>query len=258
MVKPNYICVGVQKAGTSSLRNYLNQHPMIYCHEKELKFFFYFKKNSLNNSINYKNIKGYENKFQTDKPIVGEKSPCYSCLFYAIDRIHKYNPDIKLILLLRNPILRAYSAFNMFTQLDNSLGKMNPNKILNYFEKTAKNIKNLKDINRNGPYFIERGFYDEIIEYIYSKFPKENIYIGISEEIKKNKLYYYNEIYEFLGAKKLDTIESSDHHIREYKIPISKELAKFLYTIYKPHIEKLYKILGRRIESWEKYYETLE
>ena len=254
MVKPNYICIGVQKGGTTSLINYLNQNPMIYCLYDELHFF----DQKSGNKLSKKDIINYENLFKTNKKIVGVKTPSYCYLFYAIDRIYNYNPDIKLILILRDPISRAYSHFNMFTQKGRFHQDSTKENILEYFKKIASNLKNLKDISRNGKYFIERGFYDEIIEYIYSKFPKENVYIGISEEIKKDKINSYNQLYEFLGAKKLYTIKDTDLHIREYKTPISKELAKFLYTIYKPHIEKLYKILGRRIESWEKYYETLK
>lgn len=58
----------------------------------------------------------------------------------------------------------------------------------------------------NKNYFIIRGFYHEILEYILSKFSRDNLYIGINEEINK-KLKYYNEIYEFLGATKLEKIK---------------------------------------------------
>ena len=63
-----------------------------------------------------------------------------------------------------------------------------------------KKIKKLHELKSNGNYFIIRGFYDEILEYILSKFPRDNVYIGISEEINKNKLKYYNEIYDFFRS----------------------------------------------------------
>ena len=111
----------------------------------------------------------------------------------------------------------------------------------------------------NGSYIVIRGFYDEILEYILSKFSRDNLYIGISEEINKNKLKYYNEIYEFLGATKLTKINDTlNTHIREYTKKIPKKLEKYLYNIYKPHNEKLYKILGRKIDSWENYYYGIE
>lgn len=88
--------------------------------------------------------------------------------------------------------------------------------ILKFFAK-QENDK-LTDKNSNDTYsHIVRGFYDEILEYILSKFSRDNLYIGISEEINQNKLKYYNEIYEFLGETKLKKInETLNTHVREY------------------------------------------
>ena len=55
------------------------------------------------------------------------------------------------------------------------------------------------------------------IEYILSKFPRQNLYIGISEEIKQNKLIEYNKIITFLGSKKMNNINNVDTHIGTYK-----------------------------------------
>ena len=104
---------------------------------------------------------------------------------------------------------------------------------------------------------IERGFYDEILEYILSKFKRKNIYIGISEEINNDKLKYYNEMFEFLGAKKLDEIMENNVNVKTYAKPIPKEVERRLYNVYKPHNEKLYEILGRKIDIWEQYYESI-
>ena len=157
---------------------------------------------------------------------------------------------MKLILILREPISRAYSQYNM----DNS----NTNSFLNNVMK-YKDI-NLKDIKSNteNPYNIVRGFYDEHIKYILSKFPKKNLYIGISEEIKINKNYEYNKIFNFLGCTENILINlDQDARIGKYEKNISNDDAKVLYDIYKHHNEELYKILGRKIYIWEKYYESL-
>ena len=123
---------------------------------------------------------------------------------------------------------------------------------------SEENIR-LSEIKSNGGYMVVRGFYDEILEYILSKFSRDNLYIGISEEINQDKQKYYNEIYEFLGATKLDKISDTlNVHVREYTKKIPKKLEKYLYNIYKPHNEKLYKILGRKIDSWENYYNQLK
>ena len=254
-MKANYICIGVQKGGTSSLINYLNLHPEIYMQRKEKHF---FDRKLSYGELSDEDIKKYEESFKTTKTIVGEKSPSYCYLRYAIDRIYNYDNNMKLIIILREPISRAFSQYNM------SLN--NKNKNLN--DKTDEEIFNqiileekikLNELTSNGGHFVIRGFYDEILEYILSKFSRDNLYIGISEEINENKLKYYNEIYEFLGATKLNKVSDTlNIHVRKYTKKLPKKLEKYLYNIYKPHNEKLYKILGRKIDLWEDYYNQLE
>ena len=186
MPVPNFICIGVQKAGTSSLINYLNQHPDIFMALDELHFFDKPKNYILENN----DFSRYESNFNTDKQIIGEKTPSYNYLQFAIDRIHKYNSNMKLILILREPISRAFSEYNMYLKFNNKkLSDVSEKEILKIFKEEEKH--NLDELENNGAYFIVRGFYDEIIEYILKKFKKENLFIGISEEIIQNKLSQY-------------------------------------------------------------------
>jgi len=242
---PTFLCIGVQKGGTTSLINYMNQHPQIYMRSGESHFFD-------NLTLSEKSVIHYESTFSPgSKTIIGEKTPSYCYLQYAIDRIHKYNPNLKLIILLREPVSRTYSQYNM--NFPDKLDSFLSNILLD------KNV-NLHEITLNNPhgYNIVRGFYDQQLDYILSKFPQENVYIGISEEIQKNKNKEYNKIFKFLGAESEIVVdETVDCHILKYKTPIKKEDARALYDIYKPHNERLYEKLGRRIEIWEDYYAKL-
>ena len=113
---------------------------------------------------------------------------------------------------------------------------------------------NLSSIENNQNCYIIRGFYDEQIEYILSKFDKKKIYIGIAEEIAMDKNKEYNKIFNFLGVESKTNIIDEDSFIGTYKYDITMNIKKKLYEIYLPHNKKLYNILGRRIEVWEKYY----
>ena len=109
-MKPNYLCIGVQKGGTSSLNSYMNYHPQIYMVRGERHF---FDTKLSDGELTKKDIEIYENSFKTNKLIIGEKTPSYNYLRYAMDRIYNYDKNIKLIILLREPISRAFSQFNM-------------------------------------------------------------------------------------------------------------------------------------------------
>ena len=112
---PDFLIIGYQKCGTTSLYNYLAQHTNIApAGRKETHYF----------SISYwRGINWYKSYFPTiftkkkkggktnGKFITGEASPQYIYHTYSLDRIQKTLPNVKLILLLRNPIDRAYSAY---------------------------------------------------------------------------------------------------------------------------------------------------
>ena len=256
--KPNYICIGVQKGGTSSLIEYLNHHPEIFMASRELHFF----DKKCSRPYSNEEIMKYEGNFsKTNKPIKGEKTPSYCYFRYAMDRIYNYDKNMKIIILLREPISRAFSQYNMLldSKSGRDLNSVSETEIMDTF---AVSWQTLQQAHKTSGWdmksLITRGYYDEILKYVLSKFPRQNVYIGISEEINENKLKYYNEIYEFLGASKLHKIdEYANTHIRTYKKPIPKSLEKYLYNIYKPHNERLYKILGRRIDKWEDYYNEI-
>ena len=123
MKLPHFIIVGAQKSGTTWLGRILGQHPDIYFCPKEIDFFSY-------QSNLVKGLKYYSTYFERSKKgqIIGEKSPSYlNCIdgkrFYLtenIDEIIKDNlPDVKIIIILRDPVKRAISAYNHNVRLNN-------------------------------------------------------------------------------------------------------------------------------------------
>ena len=120
---PNFLIVGAAKSGTSSLHNYLNQHPDVFMPSftpdgvkvKEPRFLIKEKiQKRLQKGIwNYEDYKLlFENV--TNETAIGEATVLY--LYYhneAIKNIKKYlGEDVKIIIMLRNPIYRAYSAYS--------------------------------------------------------------------------------------------------------------------------------------------------
>lgn len=250
--KVNFLCIGTQKGGTTSLQKYLcackGVPNDIYFNKKELHFF-----NSTD--LTEESISEYEKNFdpKENHTLIGEKTPEY-CFPYAIDRIYEYNPNMKLLFFLREPISRCFSEVNM----NNQKFDIDMDDLFKWLA-NADDGKTITDVNGMSAFYNLRGFYDEFIEYIYTKFPKENVYIGISEEIKKNKDKEYKKIFDFLGCnydKNIDinTWDIEDLHVREYTTEMPERVRKDLYNLYKPHNENLYKILGRRIEVWEEKY----
>jgi hypothetical protein len=111
----DFIICGTQKGGTSALDAYLREHPEIcMADHKEVHFF----DNEDNFSRSKPDYSKYHSHFspKTTHNIVGEATPIYMYWNDAPRRIWEYNPNVKLIVLLRNPIERAYSHWNMERQ----------------------------------------------------------------------------------------------------------------------------------------------
>ena len=253
-MKPNYLVIGVQKSGTTSMIDYFNQHPQIFMVDDEVHFFS--EKKFFNIKNKNKNIKFYEEylnkKNYKNKRFVGEKTPSYSFLLFSIKNIYNTYPKIKLIMILREPIQRAFSQYMMVCNRKN----IKPSN--NHFYKTIKSLEKiqLKNITSiSNFYYLQRGYYDIQIENIYKYFPKKQLYIGVFEKIIKNQKKEYNKIYKFIGAKEDNSINYSRISRKgEYSFELSTKNKKYLYSFYKNHNEKLYEILGYKINEWEDYY----
>jgi hypothetical protein len=238
----DFICIGVQKGGTCSLHNYLNQHKDIKMYPREIHYF---------DNRNKMDKNTYLKKFNFKYKIVGEKSPSYITDISHLKKIYDFNPNIKIIILFRDPISRFFSHINH--SIDNK--KYENISFDDIFKNETSNIDTKKKTSS-----IKRGYYDIQLENVYKIFPKKNIYIGISEEIKNNKQIEYNKILNFLGVEsiKLKLDDNLDKNVRAYNFNIKIEDEKKLFKIYNPHIENLYKLLGKKIDIWEEKYKLLQ
>lgn len=246
---PDFLIAGVQKGGTTSSIPYMSQHPNIHMANEELHFFWDTNK--------YKRgLCFYEDSFKIKNGctdcLVGEKSPDYSVLGYALDRIYENCPNTKLILFLRNPIDRAYSAWNMHKS------DKNRSESRTFREATEEDVQwadPLKWAKNNGTMYVRRGYYIDQIEYICNKFGRENLHIAISEKCreKTSLLEQYNGIFNFLGVSEMTKDEfrtGQDRHISKYETPISEEDREYLRKIYEPYNKRLFDFLGYEIKEW--------
>jgi hypothetical protein len=249
-MKPNFLIIGVQKSGTTSIIEYFNQHPDIYMFHNEIHFFDTTK--YLKGKKYYESL--FKKKYIKNKKYIGEKTPSYSFIPFVIQNIYNMYPKMKLIMILREPIQRAFSQYMMVCK------NLNIKPSNEHFYNTIKSIENIK-LNQitsiNGYFYLQRGFYDIQIQNIYKYFPKKQLYIGVFENIIQNQSYEYNKMFSFIGSKKYDKINYDTIYRKgNYEFELSFDNKKYLYQIYKKHNQKLYKILGYKIQKWENYYKN--
>ena len=104
---PNFLIIGAQRSGTSSLNHYLRQHPQVFMAPgKELRFF---------NRNFERGLGWYEAHFEDScgARAVGEATPSYMYEGVAVLRMAEVLPFVRLVAILRNPVARAYSHYQM-------------------------------------------------------------------------------------------------------------------------------------------------
>src|SRR6266542_4362845 len=113
-VLPNTFIIGVQKAGTTTLDDWLSQHPQIYCYEslKDVHLFARFKSMAEIEQRLMKEPASYKNQ-----PVILQSAVNYIFYPQLLESIAQFKPKAKLILILRNPVDRAISSYAYFKKM---------------------------------------------------------------------------------------------------------------------------------------------
>jgi hypothetical protein len=251
MKLPDFLIIGAQKCGTTSLVNNLNKHPEIRMCEfsqgsgSEVHFF--------DRDIMYqRGLDWYGSLF---KPgfICGEKTPEYMYDDKAIFRIRQDLPGVKLIVCLRDPVKRFISQLNM---------RNKANKIS--FEEAIKN-----------PEYVGRGMYYNQLKKVLDHFPEEQVHITVMDEVLKDEksllerdgvsstgfksednsntaIKRMSEIFRFIGVDIKDlNLQYEMMFVNKYDITISEDQLRRLRGVYSKENERLFNLLGYRVDSWE-------
>ena len=205
---PDFFIVGAARSGTTSLYYYLNEHPQIYMPAlKEPWFFSHFGENSeIDKKWAHKVVKKVDDYFKLfpqsdcEGKVCGEASISY--LYYhkqTISNLKKFYGDklkgLKIIIILRHPVERMHSQYNMFE-------KDAGNEILPFEEAIKPHI--IKERLEKGfdPFYDYVGFsmYYEAVKDYYENFPKLKIFFY--EELKNNPECVVKDIFDFLKVNK--------------------------------------------------------
>jgi len=198
---PNFLIIGAQKSGTTSLHRYLSQHPDIYMSPIKETNFFCFVDNkyefsaSRSKFFNQKSVKTIE-KYQAlfdgvrNETAIGEVSPSYMPVYGVADRIQKYLPKTKLIAILRHPAEAAYSEFMMRVR-----DGIEP---LTDFREAIKDLPRRSHENLPCSWYIERGFYYTQLKAYFDKFNREQIRVYFFEDLRNDQSGTMKDIFRFL------------------------------------------------------------
>jgi hypothetical protein len=185
MRKPSFLGIGATKAGTSSLRHYLKQHPEIFIPDDFWKEPGYFCRGGDDSSIFFrvKTPEAYFGMFRAvgDAKAWGEITPHYLDSPYAAQNIRDEIPEAKLIVSIRNPVERAFSLYQM------NLRNKNYNRGVPFLEAVAR------DSWMQSPYF-------EGLSRFYRLFPREQILLVLFDEFASEPAATMRLVFAFIGV----------------------------------------------------------
>jgi hypothetical protein len=246
-VLPDFLIIGAQKAGTSSMFKLLHLHPQIYGSIKKEPHFF---------DANYsKGVNWYRSHFPMRQKIkkgcvTGEASPCYLMFPHAAERISQLLPNIKLIVLLRNPVDRAISHyFHVVSGNRESLSieeafKAEDDRIRPELKRLQEDKTYYSIIYRTYSYK-KRGVYIDQIKHYLQFFNREQLFIIKSEEYFENPNHILKSVYAFLGVDdNFIPRDSKPKRIGDYSGRQFDAVKQNLQEYFTPHNKKLYEFLG--------------
>lgn len=229
--------IGAMRSGSTFLYEYLNSHPEIAMPlTKELHYF------SFNTSPDLKEYATYFENLSHEK-LIGEASPEYLYLPHVPEILHNHFPELKVIIVLRNPVKRTYSHY--WWAVKSGRHEHLPfSKAIKIEEKRRQTIKDDKKRIRYS--YTDRSIYINQLRNVLDVFPREQVHVVILEELVQSPEIELDKLCAFLGISTFHKLPSRHNHAE-----IPKFITLFLYLPKLKNALKKMKIPGKRfILKW--------
>jgi hypothetical protein len=200
--RPNFILPGAGKSGTNSLRSYLNEHPQVYfCRAKEPNFFAH----AYDQGEDW-----YENLFRGAgaAAATGEASTHYFWYPESPSRMHAYNPDMRLVFSLRDPVRRAYSDYTA------------------KLSRAGEELSFREVLDSDTTLLAHSRYHTNLKRYL-EVFPKEQIHVIVFDDFIADRNAVLAGICEFLGVDASYNFSSIDRRENRSQMPIFAPLQRF-------------------------------
>ncbi len=202
-VLPNFLIVGAARSGTTSLYHYMSQHPDIFMSPIKEPHFFSFV-NDIPHYNGYR-CEGYNENIVTDfntykklfsqannEKAIGESSTSYLYYPKAASNIKQYIPDCKIIILLRNPVDRAYSFY--------SFAVLHGYEALSFEQGLFKEAERLMMNWIPIYYYMNWSYYYEHVNRFLNTFGTSNVRIYLYDDLKYSPDELITDVWTFLDV----------------------------------------------------------
>lgn len=246
-LRPRFVIIGAQKAGTTSLFHALAAHPRVRPpSEKEPSFFSYRRR---------KGARWYVRRFPRagEGLVTGEASPSYLFDPFAPARMRAVLPDARLIVILRDPVERAYSQYHHVVRhgheerpfrqaIDDERAAILPRFLAGDLRPDEVDHPLIRKS------LLSRGIYALQLERWLDAYPRSRLLVLESADLKARPREVLEEVTDFIGIERHAFATGERRNVGDYE-PLGAELRRELRDFYRPFDERLAELLGRRF-SW--------
>ncbi len=212
---PDFIGIGSPRCGTTYLLHLLNQHPDIY-------FAPYFKEIHFFDNNYQRGLKWYSSFYNNipEQILCGDFTPSYMQSEQVIRMIKQFNPQIKLIVCIRNPVERAYSHY------------MQRNRFQNWncdFDETVR---------KNDQGILDYGLYGFQLERVLHNFPRDQVNIIIFEDLIENPQKILSGLFSFLKVNNFIIVENyaPTNYMKKFHFKTVKQMVRGIRSLSRKYV----------------------
>lgn len=243
---PNFIIIGTEKGGTTSLYEYICKHPQVIPSiEKEIHFFT----QNFQKGINWYSAH-FPYIFNDGNYITGEASPSYLDYVGTAKKVFEFIPEVKLIIILRNPVNRAISRYyhSLRQGLESSSFEEAINPEIQAIQQASDPFLLIQNHEFRKSRYILYGLYVYLLKSWMTMFPKEQILILKSEDLYNVPVEVMKQVFSFLGLSNYQLADYSKHNTGFYE-PINELIKHQLSIFFNPYNQMLEEYLEKKI-NW--------
>jgi hypothetical protein len=255
-VIPDFLVIGAKRCGTTSLYQHLPEHPCISKSPHDNMGFF--------NDNFHLGVNWYKSFFPTTFTRKKIKSKFGNFLAFDVttkymeeestaNNVYQTKPNMKIIIILRNPVDRAYSQYHLSVRqtaerrsfedvVEENMNRLN--------KESHEHYKIKPKFSAKEDNYLKKGLYALQLRYWLKIFPRENILIVSTEEFESNQQIIYNKIFEFLNISKFEVKNTKKMQKGNYP-PIKSETRNLLLDYFRPHNHELFELINMEFD-WDK------
>ncbi len=255
--------VGAMKCGTTTLRRALTAHPDVYLPPGEQHFFGNHRRylsawqDGVLDAERFEEV--YAAQFRSQARVVGGKTPSYIMSMVSLERMQRFHPDTKVIVILRCPIDRAQSHWNHLVR--RRARGQGPATLVGesfeaHIERDVAELDRARDpaVEMRGTNIVWRGMYAPQLHNVRRFFPEERTFVGVLEDLKSAPETFLQRLCTFLDIEYMPELvraaADSGSRAPGHTEQLTSDARTRLREVYADSVHALEQMLGRDLRGW--------